>query len=53
VIDYDKLFYWLGCQLDDLKMLYEASGNDRAFGAIKAYEALISQIKLLQVISND
>lgn len=52
-IDLDKLMSWIGIQLDDLNAIYEAMGNDKAYGAIKAYEAIRAQIRLMTEVCNE
>ena len=42
MINLQKLYDWLNIQLEDVQMIYDAHGNEKAYGAIKAYQAMIA-----------
>lgn len=47
MIDYDKLFFWIGCQFDDIKEAYNKNPSDYMFGCLKSYEAILAQLNLV------
>lgn len=53
MIDYEKFDFWISCQLDDIKEAYMKEPTQYLYGAMKAYEATIAQLKLVWGSCND
>ena len=48
MIDLDKLSFWIGCQLDDIREQYEQTPTQYLYGALKAYGAMSAQLALIE-----
>ncbi len=47
MIDYEKLNFWLGCQIDDIQEAYDEKPSEYLYGALKAYKCISSQLNMV------